>query len=73
VKKAEDIAKMQISKEKAEALASMAIRDNVPLKCILDLYGVKDIESMTEKQHKNCVDNWEKVKEKAKLWVKEST
>ena len=67
-KKAEDIANLQISKEKAEALASKAVADNIPLGCIVALYGVKDIESMTEKQHKNCIDNWEKVKERAATW-----
>lgn len=67
-KKIEDVPNMQVSKEKAEELAGMAIKDNVPLSCILTLYAVKDLESMTEKQHKNCIDNWEKVKEKAKLW-----
>lgn len=63
VKKAEDISKVQISKEKADALAELAIKDGVPLSRIVTLYKVADIESMTEKQHKNCLDNWQKIVE----------
>lgn len=62
-KKASDIEKEKISQAKADALADMAIKDSVPLERILTLYKIPAIEAMTEKQHKNCVDNWQKIKE----------
>ena len=34
----------------------------VPLKRILELYKLTDIKLMTEKQYRNCIDNWEKIK-----------
>lgn len=62
-KKEADIASAKISTEKADALASLAVKDGVPLSRIVTLYKVADIESMTEKQHKNCMDNWQKIVE----------
>ena len=62
-KEVADISKMKISKIKVDSLANKAIADNVPLKRILDLYKVPDIESMTEKQYRNCMDNWKKIVE----------
>jgi len=62
-KEVADISAMKISKIKVDALAEKAVADNVPLKNILTLYKVPDIESMTEKMYRNCLDNWEKVKE----------
>lgn len=66
--KAEDekktaIEKMKISTINVDALAEKAVADGVPLSRIVTLYKVPDIESMTEKQYKNCIDNWEKIKE----------
>ena len=62
-KAVEDISKMKISKIKVDSLANKAISDNVPLQRILELYKVPDIESMTEKQYRNCMDNWKKIVE----------
>lgn len=62
-KKSDDISKMKISKIKVDSLANKAVADNVPLKRILELYKVPDIESMTEKQYRNCMDNWKKIVE----------
>ena len=62
-KAVEDISKMKISKIKVDSLANKAVADNVPLKRILELYKVPDIESMTEKQYRNCMDNWKKIVE----------
>lgn len=62
-KAVEDIGKMKISKIKVDALADKAVADGVPLKRILDLYKVPDLESMTEKQYRNCMDNWKKIVE----------
>lgn len=62
-KEVEDIGKMKISKIKVNALAEKAVADGVPLGRICTLYKVPDIESMNEKQYKNCMDNWEKIKE----------
>lgn len=62
-KAVEDISKMKISKIKVDSLANKAVADNVPLKRIIDLYKVPDLESMTEKQYRNCMDNWKKIVE----------
>lgn len=62
-KAVEDISKMKISKIKVDALAEKAVADNVPLKRLLDLYKLADLESMTEKQYRNCMDNWKKIVE----------
>ena len=61
-KAVEDISKMKISKIKVDALAEKAVADGVPLRRICTLYKVADIESMNEKQYRNCMDNWEKIK-----------
>lgn len=62
-KAVEDISKMKISKIKVDALAEKAVADGVPLGRICSLYKVLDIESMNEKQYRNCMDNWDKIKE----------
>lgn len=62
-KAVEDISKMKISKIKVDALAEKAVADGVPLGRICSLYKVPDIESMNEKQYRNCMDNWDKIKE----------
>lgn len=62
-KAVEDISKMKISKIKVDALAEKAVADNVPLKRLLDLYKLADLESMNEKQYRNCMDNWKKIVE----------
>jgi hypothetical protein len=62
-KKEADITSSKISQEKVDALVSLAVKDGVPLSRIVTLYKVADIESMTEKQHKNCMDNWDKIVE----------
>jgi hypothetical protein len=54
---------MKISKIKVDALAEKAVADNVPLKRLLDLYKLADLESMNEKQYRNCMDNWKKIVE----------
>jgi hypothetical protein len=61
--KIEDIGKMKIAQIKVDALASKAVADGVPLGRICTLYKVADIESMNEKQYRNCMDNWQKIKE----------
>ena len=62
-KAVEDISKMKISKIKVDALADKAVADGVPLKRIIDLYKIPDLESMTEKMYRNCMDNWKKIVE----------
>lgn len=62
-KEVEDIGKMKISKIKLDSLASKAVADGVPLGRICTLYKVPDLESMNEKQYRNCLDNWQKIKE----------
>lgn len=62
-KAVEDISKMKISKIKVDSLANKAVADNVPLQRIVELYKVPDIESMTEKMYRNCMDNWQKIVE----------
>lgn len=61
--KIEDISKMKISKIKVEALAEKAYAEGVPIARICTLYKVKSIDSMNEKQYRNCLDNWQKIKE----------
>ena len=53
----------KLSQENVDTLASLAVKDGVPLSRIVTLYKVADIESMTEKQYKNCMDNWQKIVE----------
>ena len=62
-KAVEDISKMKISKIKVDALADKAVTDGVPLSRIVSLYKVPDLESMTEKMYRNCMDNWQKIVE----------
>lgn len=62
-KKTADVSSAKIPQEKADDLASLAVKDGVPLSRIVTLYKVADIESMTEKQYKNCIDNWGKIVE----------
>ena len=62
-KQADDISKMKISKIKVDALAEKAVADGVPLKRIVELYKVPDLEHMTEKMYRNCMDNWQKIVE----------
>jgi hypothetical protein len=61
-KAVEDVGKMKISQIKVDALTEKAVADNVPLKRILELYKLVDVKLMTEKQYRNCIDNWEKIK-----------
>lgn len=51
------------AKQRTDEIAGKAVADGVPLGRICSLYKVSDIESMTEKQYQNCIDNWEKIKE----------
>lgn len=62
-KKAEDVSKLKISEAKASALVKKAEGDGIEVAKIAALYKVADIADMTEKQYKNCLDNWEKIKE----------
>ena len=62
-KKAEDVSKLKISEAKASELVKKAECDGIEVAKIAALYKVADIADMTEKQYKNCLDNWEKIKE----------
>lgn len=62
-KEVEEISKMKISKIKVEALAEKAYAEGVPIERICTLYKVKAIECMNEKQYRNCMENWQKIKE----------
>ena len=44
-------------------IISQTIAEGVPIERILTLYKVVSIDSMTEKQYRNCLDNWQKIKE----------
>lgn len=62
-KKPQDVSRLKISAAKANALIKKAESDGVEVSKIIALYKVAEIADMTEKQYKNCVDNWSKIKE----------
>lgn len=47
--------------DKVNALKKKAQGSNIPVEYICNKYKVKSIESMTEKQWINCVQNWDKL------------
>lgn len=61
--KSERVARQTISEAKMKTLFSMCENDQVNPAYINKLFKVKDLSEMTEAQFKNCMDNWEKVKE----------
>ena len=48
---------------KAKALALKCQNDGVNLEKLMKLYKVGKLEDLTEKQHSNAINHWEKVKE----------
>ena len=59
-----DIAEQKISAEKATALLELLTSQGIELKTIFELYNVKSVTDLKEKQHANIVKNLEKIKEK---------
>ena len=59
----QDVEKELIGETKVNSLVKKAETDGVPMERVLRLYKLSDLSMMTEKQYKNCVDNWEKIKE----------
>ena len=57
-----DAAKVEnqkITPDKITALKKMVIDDQVDVPNLLKLYKVKSFDELTEKQHKNMIDNWQ--------------
>ena len=52
-----------ISKTKAAALAQLLIEKGVKVESVCDLYKVEKLMDLNEKQHRNIVENIEKIKE----------
>lgn len=47
----------------ADGLAARCIHENVPVQRIMRLYRVQSLGELTDKEYRNIVDNWEKIKE----------
>ncbi len=62
-KKAEDISNMCIAKVKADSIRKKCAEDGVDEKKLLALYNLASFDNMTEKQFRNAMDHWDKVKE----------
>lgn len=59
----EKVKKQNISAAKVAALVSKCEKEGVSVDKILELYKINSLEDMTEKAYKNCVDNFERIKE----------
>lgn len=59
---AEKIAKQKIGNVKVKALTSRCEEEGVAVDKILNLYKVKTLEDLTERQFANIHNNWEKIK-----------
>lgn len=62
--KAENVDDMKIPEVKVKALKDKLEADKIDVVAFLKLYKVKNLSELTEKQFRNAIDNWEKVKEK---------
>ena len=62
IKKAESTGKQRISKTKADALKQRCQGEGVKTETILGLYKVKSFSDLTENQHANICQNWERIK-----------
>lgn len=62
IKKAESTGKQRISKTKADALKQRCQEEGVKTETILGLYKVKSFSDLTENQHANICQNWERIK-----------
>lgn len=61
-----EIEKKKIDKVKEKALIERCVADGVDIQGICELYKVKTIDDMNNKQYTNCIDNWDKITIKCK-------
>lgn len=57
----DDVKNMKIAKVKVNALKERCSKDGVLESKLAELYKVKGLEDLTEAQHRNIIDNWQKI------------
>lgn len=62
-KRVEEVGNMKITKMKVDAIVKKCFEDNISEEKVLKLYKLKTFADMTEKQFRNAMDNWQKIKE----------
>ena len=62
-RQAEDVGNMKIASMKVDAIKKKCADDGVDVQKVLALYKIERFEDMKEKQFRNAMDNWEKIKE----------
>ena len=62
-KQAEEVGNMKIAKMKVDAIKKKCAEDGIAEDKVLTLYKLKKFEDMNEKQFRNAMDNWSKIKE----------
>ena len=62
-KQAEEVGNMKIAKMKVDAIKNKCAEDGIAEDKVLTLYKLKKFEDMNEKQFRNAMDNWSKIKE----------
>lgn len=60
--KTSEIAAMKIAPVKSQALITKCENESISVEKVCALYKVKGATELTEKQYRNLLDNWEKVK-----------
>lgn len=61
----EEVGKEKISAVMLKALQKKLSDDKIPEELLLKLYKVEGLKDFTNKQYRNCMDNWEKLKKRA--------
>lgn len=61
----EEVGKEKISAVMLKALQKKLSDDKIPEELLLKLYKVEGLKDFTNKQYRNCMDNWEKLKARA--------
>ena len=62
-KQVEEVGNMKIAKMKVDAIKKKCAEDGIAEEKVLTLYKLKKFEEMSEKQFRNAMDNWSKIKE----------
>ena len=62
-KQVEEVGNMKIAKMKVDAIKKKCAEDGIAEEKVLTLYKLKKFEDMSEKQFRNAMDNWSKIKE----------
>lgn len=61
----EEVGKEKISAVMLKALQKKLSDDKIPEELLLKLYKVEGLKDFTNKQYRNCMDNWDKLKKRA--------